>query len=76
VSEERPNSGQGRQFKGPDPRDLLVLGSAMGGALAFCTIGGILLDDVLHTTPWLTLAGVVVGSVAALGIIFKAAIRP
>ena len=41
------------------------LGCSIVVSIIFCIVGGILLDEWLGTSPWLTLAGVALGLIAA-----------
>jgi F0F1-type ATP synthase assembly protein I len=56
--------------QGFDPEDIkeysaLGLGWSLVGSLVVCILGGVFLDQLLDTTPVLTLIGIVLGLVSA-----------
>lgn len=50
------------------------LGCSIVVSIIFCIVGGILLDEWLDTSPWLTLAGVALGLGAAAYQLYELAV--
>lgn len=50
------------------------LGCSIVVSIIVCIVGGILLDEWLDTSPWLTLAGVALGLVAAAYQLYELAV--
>jgi ATP synthase protein I len=60
----RPVQSGGWQRSVREAGPYLGLGMQLALTMAFFTIGGYLLDGWLETTPWLTIAGALLGMVA------------
>ena len=69
MADERPRSGAddgpstGSGADGLRGRDLVGLGGLLAGAVVFCTVLGLVIDDVAGSSPVFTLVGVGLGIV-------------
>ena len=65
MVDERPDSGadDGRAPGELRGRDLVGLGGLLAGAVVFCTALGLVIDDLVGSSPAFTLVGVGVGIV-------------
>jgi F0F1-type ATP synthase assembly protein I len=61
--------------QGSTQRALVAAGQLLG-TLAVGVLGGHWLDGLLHTTPWLTVAGVLVGFVGGIVAAYRALFGP
>ena len=50
-----------------------AVGMELGGAIIVCLLAGWWLDGKLGTGPWLTVVGVLIGSVAGFRAVYRAA---
>lgn len=79
---ERIKDSDNKQLKSPPKRTFesyarySTLGFQMLAAMLIGTFGGLQLDKLLHTKPWLTIIGTLLGVAMAMYIIIKETAKP